>query len=313
MKLSIVIPVYNVGKYLHTCLSSLLRQNLTDYEVIIVNDGSTDNSATIAETFCLEYQNFHLYHKENGGLSSARNFGIEKAVGKYIYFLDSDDYLEDKALSIILDEVEKYDLDGIAFDFRKVSEQGKDIPKKNYYLDIGIVSGNEFLDTFTCISNVWCYLYRKDTLVENQLNFFNGIYHEDELFTPQAISYCKRFKFINIVAYNYLQRSGSIMTTLTEEQELKKFNSKITVLEKLIEFSKKQKKIKSIDYHPVDKKIEDLVISLRVQYYKNDGIKRKYKLKELNAILPPNFSIKYANIRKKFFWLIDSIIRKIND
>ncbi|MFA9500035.1 glycosyltransferase [Mannheimia sp. E30BD] len=310
MKLSIVIPVYNVEKYLCACLSSILRQNLTDCEVIIINDGSTDNSAIIAEKFCSEYQNFHLYYKENGGLSSARNFGLEKAIGEYIYFLDSDDYLEDDALSIIIDEMEKYDLDGIAFDFRKVTEQGKVINKKNYYQDIGIVSGNEFLDTFTCISNVWSYLYKKDILIKNQLNFLEGIYHEDELFTPQAISYCKRFKFINVIAYNYLQRSGSIMTTINKEQELKKFNSKIIVLEKLMEFSKVQKKIQSIDYHPVDKKIEDLVISLRVQYYRNDGIERKYKLRELNAILPPNFLIRYANIRKRIFWLIDSIIRK---
>lgn len=305
-KLSIIVPVYNVDKYLSNCLSSIAKQDLLNYEVIIVNDGSTDNSGLIAKEFCDRFNNFYLYTKENGGLSSARNFGLDKSSGEYVYFLDSDDYLEANSLRRVMDEVKKYKLDGIAFDFRKVSEKGEVISKKNYYNDIGIVTGNEFLNKFTCISNVWSYLYRKDILIENKLSFFEGIYHEDELFTPQAISYCQKFKYLDLIVYNYLQRSNSIMTNVSIENKMRKFNSKIIVLSELLNFSQKEKLRYSLDYHPVDRKIEDIAISLAIQSLRQDGIDKLYKKQNFIRVLPKEFKVRYASIKKKIFWLFYS-------
>lgn len=304
MKLSIIVPVYNVEKYLFKCLNSILNQDLSNYEVIIINDGSKDNSKVIAEQFCNKHKNFFLYTKENGGLSSARNFGLSKSKGKYVYFLDSDDYLEANTLNIIIDEVEKNDLDGIAFDFRKITEKGIIINKKNHYRDVGIISGYDFLNTFTCISNVWLYLYKKDILLKNKITFMNGIYHEDELFTPQAILVCQKFKFLNIVGYNYIQRNNSIMTDVSLERKIKRFDSKIIVLSELIKLSSKEKNKKSSNYHPVDKKIEDLVIALAMQSCARDGLDSNYKRNSLKHVLPPKFVVKLGNKKKKVFWLI---------
>lgn len=309
MKLSIIVPVYNVEQYLFKCLNSITTQGLIDYEVIIVNDGSTDNSVLTAKNFCDKYDNFYLLTKENGGLSSARNFGLYRARGEYIYFLDSDDFLEECSLIRVMEEIEEYRLDGIAFNFRKILETGESIPQKNYYRDIGIVTGNGFLHNFTCVSNVWSYVYRKDILIKNGLSFFEGIYHEDELFTPQAISYCNRFKYLDIVVYNYLQRRNSIMTTVGIEHEVKKFNSKIIVLSELLKFSQKKKKEEGLDYHPVDKKIEDLVVSLVIQFCKNDEINKIYKKDKLNKVLPNDFKVKIGGFKKRLIWLVYTMIR----
>ena len=103
IQLSIVIPIYNVEKYLYTCLLSIMTQDipLTDYEVILINDGSSDGSLVIAERFAAQYSNIRLISQENRGLSGARNRGIEEAQGEYIWFIDSDDYIEIDCISVL--------------------------------------------------------------------------------------------------------------------------------------------------------------------------------------------------------------------
>ncbi|CTC92617.1 glycosyltransferase family 2 protein, partial [Streptococcus pneumoniae] len=102
MLISVVVPVYNVSDYLHFAMDSLIKQTYQNFEVILVNDGSTDNSPQLCEEYAKQYENVSVFHKENGGLSDARNFGVSKASSDWIFFLDPDDYLEDYTLELIV-------------------------------------------------------------------------------------------------------------------------------------------------------------------------------------------------------------------
>lgn len=222
MKLSIIVPVYNTEKYIENCLNSILNQGLKsdEYEVLIINDGTPDNSQQIIDKFTNEFSNFKSLIKENGGLSSARNYGLNIANGEYIYFIDSDDFLEENTLSKMLKEAIVEDLDCLSFDYYKVIN-GQNIPVKSYSITENVVSPEDFFEN-TIVSNVWKYLFKKEVLDINNLKFTEGIYHEDEDFTTIYLSFCKRIKHYNIYGYHYVQRDESIMTTTDEKKKKKK-------------------------------------------------------------------------------------------
>ena len=114
MRISIIIPVYNVENYLHYAMDSLFRQTYKNFEVILVNDGSTDNSGKLCEEYAQEYDNVFVYHKKNAGLSDARNFGVENAKTDWIFFLDPDDYIEPFTLELLVELQRKYNVDLIS-------------------------------------------------------------------------------------------------------------------------------------------------------------------------------------------------------
>ncbi|MFI3284691.1 MAG: glycosyltransferase family 2 protein, partial [Erysipelotrichaceae bacterium] len=118
MKLSIVVPIYNVENYLDQCLSSIQDQTFNDFQVILINDGSTDASLNIAQSYCEKDSRFKVYTKENGGLSSARNYGLKYVLGEYLTFLDSDDYVDTEAYSLMMNKIEKESLDIVMSDIK---------------------------------------------------------------------------------------------------------------------------------------------------------------------------------------------------
>ena len=134
MLLSVIVPVYNVEKYLSKCVDSLLNQNLLpeEYEIILVDDGSTDRSGDICDEYAMHHSNVKAIHQQNGGLSVARNTGIQVAAGKYVQFVDSDDYLEPNVLKSLVEKMKLEDLDVLRFNYRNVNEQGEEIaPNKD--------------------------------------------------------------------------------------------------------------------------------------------------------------------------------------
>ncbi|MBR3710800.1 MAG: glycosyltransferase [Bacteroidales bacterium] len=211
MKFSVVIPVYNVEQYLDQCLESLIEQDFMDYEVICVNDGSTDHSRGILEDWCAKFPPMKVIDRENGGLSAARNTGLEVAQGEYVVFVDSDDWVEPTMLSRLADETQGEDM--ICFACRRTDngkadllevEQGNGWDYYNHHaLEARIVP-------FVC---VWQRCYRRAFLLENELSFREGILHEDNEFTPRVCLKAKTIKVIPDVLYNYRVRPGSIMTT----------------------------------------------------------------------------------------------------
>ena len=211
MKFSVVVPVYNVELYLEQCLEILRTQDYSDYEVICVNDGSTDSSREILTAWETRMPQMRVIDRSNGGLSAARNTGLQAATGDYVVFVDSDDWVEASMLSTLAKVTDGNDM--VCFACRRTDNNAHDTlqPEQSggwEYYNRHALEHREV--AFVC---VWQRCYRRGFLIENNLCFREGILHEDNEFTPRACLKSKRVKVIPNVLYNYRIRSGSIMTT----------------------------------------------------------------------------------------------------
>lgn len=218
-KISVIIPVYNVQDYIEKCIDSLILQTFNDYEIIIVNDGSTDSSIDKIKNLVEKNDNIYVIHKKNGGLSSARNEGLKYAQGEYVIFIDSDDYIEKDFLEKLYKEAKQYNLDIACGGYKKYFANG-DIEKKtrnDELMDLGIIKGVDFLlvqlENNDYRMEVWDDLYRREFLINNNLLFTEDLLHEDEDFTPRALLVANRVKLVNTYGYLYRQRENSIMST----------------------------------------------------------------------------------------------------
>jgi len=242
-RLSIIVPVYNVEKYLQKCLNNLLLQDIPkeEYEIIVVNDGSTDNSSAIADKYVAGNQNIHLIIQENQGLGGARNTGIKHANGNYIMFVDSDDYIEEKCLSALLKRVEDNNLEILRYNHEEVNEDYNIIPKRRnakhaVIFDEEISSGAEYLSEkmgYACY--VCVYLFKTSLIKEGNFYFEKGIYFEDVEWLPKVMMKAKRVKTINKQVYYYLKRKGSITQAHDIEKKKKLLNDKFLMLNHLRE------------------------------------------------------------------------------
>ncbi len=285
MDISIIVPVYNVEAYLKECLNSLLNQDFNgEYEIVCVNDGSTDNSLNIIKEYQKTNDKIVLVDQKNKGLSGARNTGFKNAKGKYIMFLDSDDYLKNKkVLSKLYIEVEKYALDFVIADF----EYDYEDKIKNYRIQRTdkikdkVMNGREFYDlgikTKSIMSVVWNKLYRRDFLEKNNLYFYEGIIYEDMEFTPRAYYLANRVKYVDEVAVTYRQREGSIMSSVN----VKKLDNYLVVAESINKFNKKYNS--QILYNHELYMYVTLIRKLKNLEDKSEVIKFKDKLKERNV------------------------------
>ncbi len=237
-KISFIVPVYNVEKYLSKCLQSLICQDLPYdmYEIIVINDGSTDNSLTIAQDMARIYPNITIFSQQNGGLSVARNSGLNIAKGEYVWFVDADDYIRENCLSRLIDTADSYCLDMLDFYMLRVDEDGKTISeiynKPEFPFD-QVVDGNRFMTDFTFYGGVCHFLFRNEFLKKHNLRFMPGIYHEDEEFTPRALVFAQRVMVKQEACYFYLKRTGSILDKKDEKHLEKKLRDLMTVLQRL--------------------------------------------------------------------------------
>lgn len=217
MRFSVVIPVYNVEPYLRECLDSMLNQSYADWEVVCVNDGSTDGSTAILEEYALKDVRFNIITQPNGGLSAARNTGIKETKGDYILFLDSDDRLEPDALQVLSEHLNGEDM--LCFSGRRFFEEtnsinpADELPEKKYDSGMAYYNENALLHRDFAFVCVVLRAYKRTFLVENSLRFKEGIFHEDNLFTPMACFYAKSVRVINASLYIYRVRANSITTT----------------------------------------------------------------------------------------------------
>jgi glycosyltransferase involved in cell wall biosynthesis len=213
MKFSIIIPVYNVEQYLQDCLNSIVAQSYFDYEVICVNDGSTDGSLAILKEYEKNYSQITVITQSNKGLSGARNAGIRAAKGDYLFFLDSDDWIEPTALEVLSRQLSGEDM--VCFNGRRVFENGK-TEEPDAGISESSLSGWEYYNKYALVPRKFHFvctvlrLYRREYLLKNNLFFEEGIYHEDNLFTPLACYYAQTVKVIPDCLYIYRIREGSI-------------------------------------------------------------------------------------------------------
>ena len=212
-KVSIIVPVYNTENYVEKCLQSLAKQTMQDFEIIVVNDGSTDNSETTIKKFIEEHQTLKITYlrKENGGLASARNYGMKYAKGKYLSFIDSDDYIEEN----LYKDLEKYmeeEIDIIKFKMQTVDENGKIIEKLGgpvFEKSTGEEAYKK-LCTFDLFIDPACiYLYKREFFMENNFQY-ELRYHEDFGLTSLIIIQAKSFVSTDKYGYYYLQTTNSL-------------------------------------------------------------------------------------------------------
>ena len=216
LPISIIVPVYNVEKYLPTCVDSILCQTFTNFELILVDDGSTDRSGIICDEYEKKDTRVKVIHKENGGLSSARNAGLYIAKGKYIGFVDSDDFIDKEMYKVLYNEAEKNIADLVICDFKKVNENYK-IKKDSVFQEKNI----EILKSDYILDNMYGNMYGKYIVSWNKLynknlfykiKFPTGKINEDEFIAHRLLKLANKIIYINSKLYYYMQRSNSIMS-----------------------------------------------------------------------------------------------------
>lgn len=219
MKFSIIIPVYNVEKYIKKCLESITNQTYSNFEAIIVNDGTKDNSQNIIDEFCKKDSRFKSYIKENGGLSDARNYGVKHATGDYIIFVDSDDYIEKNLLLNLNNIIEQDKIDIIRYNLNVVDEEGNLIKKNDSIKQTGDFIKNILSNRF--VEPAWLYAYNKNFYLKNKFSFPKGKIHEDFYLTLLILDKAKSIKILNYNGYNYVQRDSGIMGNSNYEKTKK--------------------------------------------------------------------------------------------
>ncbi len=242
-KVSVIIPVYNVEKYLGECLDSVLWQTLKDIEIICVNDGSTDGSAKMLAEYAAKDPRIRIITQANAGLSAARNVGMDAATGKYIYFLDSDDYIKDDAMEKCFSICERDGLDQLVFNSECLFEDesmGIELLRKkakSYLLppelSDTVLNGAEALEKlrdlkYFCVC-VPFRMLRLECLRNASLRFVPGIIHEDDLFTPVSLCEAQRVELIQDALYIRRFRPSSIVTARGSEAKAKSLASFLAV------------------------------------------------------------------------------------
>lgn len=211
-RISVIVPIYKVETYLDKCVESIVAQTYTDLEIILVDDGSPDACPALCDAWAAKDSRIKVVHKENGGLSDARNAGLAVATGEYISFIDSDDWIEPDFLQTLLDALLQTGAGIADCATRLVGEDGKELSVRG-------VTENETLDTVSALvrlvkedrvyQTVWNKLYRRDVI--GDLRFEKGKYNEDDYFTYQVFDRTEKIAIVSRPLYNYLQRGGSIM------------------------------------------------------------------------------------------------------
>ena len=244
IQVSIVVPVYNVESYLERCVESLLKQDILDQiEILLIDDGSTDQSGAICDEYAKQNPQISVYHKENGGLSDARNFGLDRANGEYILFVDSDDFIELNSCSSLLDEAHALDAELVIGKMQpmrstKAMERYERIAEERFECH-KIYTGKAYLTG--CLEGgalrveAGRHFYKREFLQSNQFRFKKGILHEDEEFTPRILLKAERVVLTDLAFYHYDNtRSGSIMNSTS--MSMKKIQDRIATYEEQRKF-----------------------------------------------------------------------------
>ena len=323
MLISVIVPVYNVEDYLHYAMESLFRQTYKNFEIILVDDGSTDNSGVLCDEYSRKYDNVYTFHKENGGLSDARNFGVQKAKGDWVTFLDPDDYLEDYALELMIEAQKRYNVNLVATVVKGVYKHNcydnhtlidHDLRVTNIYNSKNALS-EMYYDKKATVSACG-KLYRK--LILEKSPFPLGKIYEDFYIVSQHLLDEEKVFLSPLESYKYYKREGSIVTSPFTEKKYEFFeaveNNRKVLREKGIDDKEVWKAlvVKNIEgsYHIINlcissnkiknlyyirKKIKDGYLS----FLMNGRVSKKIKIKHSMFLLSPSlYAIAYRVLKK---------------
>lgn len=315
IKLSIIVPIYGVDQYLRKCVDSLLAQDFpsSEYEIILVDDESPDTCPQICDEYARMSQEsrvksqelpcIHVIHRKNGGLSAARNSGIEIAQGEYLMFVDSDDYIESNVLSGLMAQVERDNLDVLRYRLQYVNPQYeayipyKSDPFKGNDYSEEVTDGVTFLNERMSTACYACvFLIKRNLIISDQNSAFSnqlkekdnclfteGIYFEDTDWTPRMLVKAQRVASTNTVVYNYLQREGSITKAVNRSKQQKVLDDKMRLIGEMQRQSNELQE-KGLNNVWFNRMIADTIISvigiLSVDFYNE----RKAYLEQLKAM-----------------------------
>ena len=314
-KLSLIIPVYNVEKYVAKCMQSCINQNLNkaDYEIIIINDGSTDNSFEIIKAIAAGHENITIFSQTNAGLSVVRNRGLELAQGEYIWFIDSDDWIEKNCLQSITEKL--IDIDVLAMGY--VDAYDDTSKNKKIFPTSAVTNTGIDLLHNSYIVPAQFYIYNIKFLKQNNLFFEPGIFHEDFEFIPRMLYFAKKLVVCNKQFYFFYKRPDSITASINP----KKSFDYIKIALNLISFEKKNvKKTEKYIFHNViwlaltnalhNSLVMDKVtrVKLNKELYKNkwmfkyldSGTILKYRIERILFVTFPKHSVFIYRLLKRF-------------
>lgn len=215
--ISVIIPVYNVAPYLEQCVNSVRQQTYSNLEIILVDDGSTDGSGAICDAWAKRDARIYVFHKKNGGLSDARNFGLERATGTYIGFVDSDDFIHPQMYEMLIDAMKEKDAQVAACDFARENEEDFRKPVDVSRISHQVLGGEEALANLNLpLSTVCNKLFSKELFAG--VRFPKGRAHEDEAVIHRLLAPCKRIVKVSCPLYFYLVREDSIMHSVSEKR-----------------------------------------------------------------------------------------------
>jgi len=238
--ISIIMPAYNVENYIEEAIYSIVNQNGKNYELIIVNDGSTDNTINVINKFINKYSNIKLITQQNKGLSAARKSGLDIATGKYIYFMDADDILTSNALNLMLEKI-KTDKDCYVFNASFKNEldndwgrnhDGKNVITNNYEnITNGIDLLNSMIENREWRYAVWLYM-AKSEIIKNNITFFDNYFHEDSAYNYQLLNNSNDLEVSNNVIYKYRLRPNSLMSTEVTNKNVASYLNSFKIINK---------------------------------------------------------------------------------
>lgn len=243
INVSVIIPVYNTAKYIRDTLLSVMNQTLKDIEILVINDGSTDNSLEIISEIQKSDKRIRVYNQENKGQATARNKGLEEASGEYIYLMDSDDLLAENALETCYNRCKSERLDFAFFDAENFCEDGSIHFSTDYdrrgKIDEQVYSGLSFLKLLLEIGEYrvppWLYFINREFLSSTGLKFVSGLLHEDQIFTAKLFVEAERVGYIPEKFFKRRLRPNSIMTS---KYSMRNIETYYVVVSDLMEYSK---------------------------------------------------------------------------
>ena len=321
MLISVIIPVYNVEEYLHYAIESLEKQTYKNFEIILVNDGSTDNSGKLCDEYSEKYSNVRVFHKENGGLSDARNFGVQKAKGEFITFLDPDDYLEAYSLELLAGIQKIHDCDIIStrvkatelynvYSSHSLTEEDF---KNVVVMDCDVFLEESFYDKVATVSACG-KLYRRNIL---EIPFPKGMIYEDLYIVSEHVAKANKIVHTPLQIYNYYKRQGSIVNSKFTSKQYDFFdaiNHNRTVIKdkyndkKSLENAVNAKEVAGgvkicntaylTNLNDVNK-INSILKKNKMSFLLNKRISIKFKIKYILFVLSPKIFYRIKNIFKK--------------
>lgn len=302
VEVSVIIPVFNVKSYLKRCVESVLNQSYRNIEIILVDDGSTDESGKMCDDFLVVDNRIKVFHKSNGGLGSARNYGIEHSSGNHILFLDSDDYIDTNTVEKLM-EYSNYDIVCCGFD--RVDEETKKVYSTEMIgmsFDELEINDKTINETAFLSPSGWGKLFKRELIGTTRFSS-NKKSIEDTLFYLEIIPKTKKIKYIKEILWHYMVRKNSLIMALTEEKADLFENELLDIKQRYIELNYSKERF---DFLTVETFIHNC-ISIPSRLYNNKDVKIRYRLKHIKRYMNENFE----DWKKVKFNIKGQLIKKV--